>query len=109
MDLKQIGQNVKQLRKQTKMTQAQLAERIDKSTNHIAHIEGGAAKMSLDTLLAICYALDTCPNEILQGEYEPKQIQSTEFLKEEHPYIQTEDRVLLIEIAEILARRNGKE
>ena len=52
-----------------KLTQAQLAEIVDLSTNHISHIENGSSKMSLDTLIDICNALNVSPNEILWGTY----------------------------------------
>ena len=39
MDLKLIGLNIKNCRNRMKLTQAQLAEIVDLSTNHISHIE----------------------------------------------------------------------
>lgn len=69
MNLKQIGQNVKKIREEMHLTQAQLAELVNLSNNHISHIERGTGKMSLKTLLAICKALETTPNDILLGEY----------------------------------------
>ena len=69
MDLKLIGLNIKNCRKRKKLTQAQLAEKINLSTNHISHIESGSSKMSLDTLIDVCNALEVSPNEILWGTY----------------------------------------
>ena len=69
MDLKLIGLNIKNCRNRMKLTQAQLAEIVDLSTNHISHIESGSSKMSLDTLIDICNALNVSPNEILWGTY----------------------------------------
>ena len=69
MDLKLIGLNIKNCRNRMKLTQAQLAEIVDLSTNHISHIENGSSKMSLDTLIDICNALNVSPNEILWGAY----------------------------------------
>lgn len=69
MDLKLIGLNIKSCRNRMKLTQAQLAENINISTNHISHIENGTSKMSIDTLIDICNALNASPNEILWGTY----------------------------------------
>ena len=69
MDLKLIGLNIKNCRNRMKLTQAQLAEIVDLSTKHISHIENGSSKMSLDTLIDICNALNVSPNEILWGTY----------------------------------------
>lgn len=64
MDLKLLGLNIKNSRKNMKLTQAQLAEKTNLSTVHISHIEGGSVKMSVDTLINICNALKTTPNDI---------------------------------------------
>lgn len=64
-----IGQNIHNLRVQNGLTQAQLAEEIDKSTIHVSHIENGLTSISLECLLALCDALKTTPNIILQGTY----------------------------------------
>jgi len=68
MDLKLLGLNIKNSRKNMKLTQAQLAEKTNLSTVHISHIEGGSVKMSVDTLINICNALKTTPNDILWGQ-----------------------------------------
>ncbi len=70
MDLKLLGLNIKNSRKNMKLTQAQLAEKTNLSTVHISHIEGGSVKMSVDTLINICNALKTTPNDILWGQFE---------------------------------------
>lgn len=69
MDILIIGKNVRTLRNQAGLTQAQLAEAIDKSTIHVSHIENGLTNISLECLLALCAALKTTPNTILQGNY----------------------------------------
>lgn len=70
MDLKLLGLNIKNSRKNMKLTQAQLAEKTNLSTVHISHIEGGSVKMSVDTLINICNTLKTTPNDILWGQFE---------------------------------------
>ncbi len=105
MNLKQIGANVKSCRNRSGMTQAQLAETIDKSLNHIAHIETGAAKMSLGTFIDVCIALSASPNELLMGEVPLKNDEVNVLFKETASYLDTKDQVLLANIAELLLQR----
>ena len=70
MNLKNIGKNVKQIRKSHHLTQEKLAEAVDISTIHMSHIETGSVCMSLDCLLYLCTVLGTTPNDILLGEFD---------------------------------------
>lgn len=106
MNLKQIGRNVQKLRLRAELTQAQLAEKIEKSTNHIAHIENGSVKMSVDCMLAICNVVSASPNEIFLGEYPLKEKDIQEFFLETKPYMDIEDQLLLVHISELLSQRN---
>lgn len=108
MNLKQIGFNVQKARQNAKLTQAELAEKINKSTNHVAHIEGGSAKMSLDCLLDICNATSATPNDILMGQYPLKPAEYNDFFRETAAYIDSEDQLLLREISHLLAQRKQK-
>lgn len=66
MDYKSLGERIRQQRKLMKMTQEELAAVSDVSTSYIGHIERGIKHCSLDTLICICNALNTQPNELLQ-------------------------------------------
>lgn len=122
MDLKLLGLNIKNSRKNIKLTQAQLAEITNLSTVHISHIEGGSVKMSVDTLINICNALNTTPNDILWGQFEATSCNASgngkEMFSENGKYsINTQlstkarnmsqgDKRLLLEIATLLENRN---
>jgi DNA-binding XRE family transcriptional regulator len=54
---KRVGKGVKKFRKQTKMTQEQLAERVRLSTKYIQFIESGQRVPSLKTVYRIAKAL----------------------------------------------------
>ena len=108
MNLKQIGINVQNARRTANLTQAGLAETINKSTNHIAHIESGSVKMSLDCLLDICHATHSTPNDILMGLYDftpENSLEADPLLREAAPYINSEDQMLLQQISRLLAQR----
>ena len=72
MDTKNIGKNLRELRKSARLTQNQLAEKSNLSANYIAHIEGGRNPLSIESLLNLCNALNVTPNAILLGEYKAK-------------------------------------
>lgn len=66
INYQKIGSRIAQRRKENKYTQAQLAEIIDVSKNHISNIENGSAA-SLDTFLKICVTLNITPDYLLMG------------------------------------------
>lgn len=106
-----------------KLTQAQLAEKTNLSTVHISHIEGGSVKMSVDTLINICNALKTTPNDILWGQFDTSAdnsgTASKDMLSDNGKYnINTQlsekaknmsqsDKRLMVEIAGLLANRDN--
>lgn len=122
MDLKLLGLNIKNSRKNIKLTQAQLAEITNLSTVHISHIEGGSVKMSVDTLINICNALNTTPNDILWGQFDTDTYNAggtgKDLFSENGGYsinaqlstkaknMSQSDKRLLLEIVGLLAKRN---
>ena len=58
---------IKEHRKELKMSQAELAERVNVSNNHISSIETGKQIPSLTTFVKICEQLDTTPDFLLLG------------------------------------------
>ena len=56
MDFKQGGQVIQRMRKERGMTQEQLAEKADVSSNSISRIERGHLIPALSTLIGICNA-----------------------------------------------------
>ena len=59
-----IGKRIKAQRLARKMTQAELAEQAKISLSFLGHIERGTRKLSVETLYAICAALD-CSADML--------------------------------------------
>lgn len=69
MRLKVIGKNVRNIRDNLELTQAQVAEKADITSVHLSHIETGNTTMSIECMLDLCKAMSTTPNDILMGEY----------------------------------------
>lgn len=62
---KLLGKKVKRFRKELKLTQEQLAEKVGVSTNYIGFIEQGRYSPSLEVLNKIARALKVKPSELL--------------------------------------------
>ena len=51
--------SIKEKREEFNLSQAELAEKIGVCTSFVGHIERGTRKLSVETLYALCKALDT--------------------------------------------------
>lgn len=63
-----IGRRIQFSREQAGLTQEQLAERLDLSTQFISTIERGAAGASLDTIVGLCDVLNVSSDWLLRGQ-----------------------------------------
>ena len=66
MDYAKLGMRVRQQRVLNRLTQEQLAEKTGVSSSFIGHIERGEKKASLETLVALCNALEITPSVLLR-------------------------------------------
>lgn len=113
MNRKNIGQNLRILRQQKGMTQAQLAEETGVSTDHISHAEIGFGTISLPLLIEICKLLKVTPNDILAGEYVSDIGKDEDAVYEEGLYgkelsyekINPDDRMLLNYMYQFMVKR----
>ncbi len=94
MNKVRVGQNIKKAREKQKLTQAELAKRLDLSPIHVSHIETGKANMSIDTLYDFCQVLKVTPNDILCGEFMEASIDSMVFY-ERSDRLNYDDKLLL--------------
>ena len=67
-DMQEIGNKLLTFRKQTGMTQSELADAAEISGRTYADIERGTVNMRLTTLMRICRALHITPDEILTDD-----------------------------------------
>lgn len=102
MNLKNIGKNVKQIRKMRKLTQERLAEAVNISTIHMSHIETGSVSMSLDCLLAVCNELRVTPNDILLGEFEDLSSDALKIPQEKIKKLTADEFLMLNKFADLL-------
>lgn len=76
LDFKIIGLRIQKRRTEKKMTQADLAERIDTNQKHLSRIEGGYHRCTLDIIVAIAKALDVSVDYLI-ADYEDSSNPST--------------------------------
>lgn len=62
-----LGKRVRQARRQRGITQEILAEQVGISASFMGHIERGTRVASLETLVALCNALECSPDFLLCG------------------------------------------
>jgi len=62
-----IGQRIAARRKELHLTQADLAEKVDLSVQHISGIETASSVPSLEAVMRICFALNIFSDYILFG------------------------------------------
>lgn len=65
MDAAKIGQRIQQVRKSRRMTQSQLAAKVDISTKYLSNIECGDKVPKFETFVAIANALEVDANSLL--------------------------------------------
>lgn len=76
LDFKIIGLRIQKRRTEMKMTQSELAERIDTNQKHLSRIEGGYHRCTLDLIVAIAKALDVSVDYLI-ADYEDSTNPST--------------------------------
>ena len=64
----EIGQRIRDIRKQRRYTQETLAEAADLSASYVSHIELGVKSASLAAILQIAKALDVSLDQLLYGK-----------------------------------------
>lgn len=65
--MRDIGRNIKELRRAQKLTQEELAERLHVTRQTVSNYENGRTRPDIDMLLDIAAALDTDANALLYG------------------------------------------
>lgn len=84
LDYSSIGKNIRQCRQERRLSQEQLAERVNVSANYIGMIERGEKIPSLETFLALTNALETSADrllwEVLKVGYQEKSSQLSQKL-----------------------------
>ena len=76
MDYEKMGVRVRQERERNNLTQSELARKVGVTGSFIGHIERGEKKASVETLVALCNALEISPSVLLRDSLSDGAIQS---------------------------------
>lgn len=91
----QIGERVKAARESARLTQEQMAEQIDVSTQYVSDLERGVVGISIATLKRLCLTLGISSDTILFGDTEASPLLP---VAEKCRTLSTKQRLLLFEI-----------
>ena len=72
--LTQIGQRIRKHRERSRLSQEQLAERIDVSSQTISTAETGKKRLRVENIIKICEVLEISPDYLLLGEISPQDL-----------------------------------
>ena len=78
ISLRQIGERLCTRRQQMNMTQEQLAERANVTSQTISYAELGKKAMRADTIIGVCDALEISADYLLFGEITSKELSALE-------------------------------
>lgn len=67
LDYRDLGKRIKAKREDRKMTQTELADKADLSTQHVSNVENARSKIGLEKLIDIANALDCSVEELICG------------------------------------------
>lgn len=91
-----IGNRIRRERKRQNLSQQYLAELSDLSPTNISHIERGATKLSLPSLISISNALAVTPNDLLSDSIEEcQELLSTELAELTKNCSQTQMKIII--------------
>ena len=98
IDFKALGTKLREIRISKSLTQEYVATIANVNVSHISNIENNRVKISLQTLVFVCNALEVTIDFVLSKEYfHSTSVLDNEILKELHSCdIKTKEQVLQI-------------
>ena len=102
-----MGRRIKMRRKELHIKQAELAETLEISNNHMSSIENGRQKPSLDTFIRLCDYLNVTPDYLLLGSMHAYNLPQD--ILDKLRLCSQEDIILARDFIELLVKRNRKK
>lgn len=100
------GNFLKELRKQNKLTQEEVARMTGLEAKYISQLECGITKGTINTMLKLCEAYNVTPNEILHMFLKPDSCNvKLEKLIDNVSKMSKRDKEVIFSLAEILAKK----
>ena len=104
MDNKSVGTKIKVLREKNNLTQEQLAELVNLSTNHISVIERGLKTPKLDTFVDIANALGVSADEILCDVVEKATMIKSSALSDKLKHLPADEQRKILNVIDTLLK-----
>lgn len=108
MQLDTIGKNIRKYRLSKKLTQEDLAEKINLSPNYIGMIERGEKTPSLETFISILNALEVAADPVLAEVLKVGYVTKSSLLTEKLSKISEDDKIKIFEVIETMLK-NSKQ
>lgn len=102
----EMGNHIKIRRKELKLKQAELAESLEISNNHMSSIETGRQKPSMDIFIGICKYLNVTPDYLLLGTMHAYNVPQD--ILDKLRLCSQSDIELAKDFIELLVKRNNK-
>ena len=102
-----MGSRIKMRRKELHIKQAELAETLEISNNHMSSIENGRQKPSLDTFIRLCDCLNVTPDYLLLGSMHAYNLPQD--ILDKLRLCSQEDIILARDFIELLVKSNRKK
>lgn len=101
-----IGKRIQSRRKELRIKQAEMAEYLNISNNHVSSIENGRQKTSLEILLHICDFLQVTPDYLFLGNMHANDVPRD--IMDGLRLCSTPDLLFFRDVLELLIERNQK-
>lgn len=101
-----LGNIIQEIRRDKKLNQAEMAEKVDISVTHYARIEEGKNTMSINVFLRILDVLDIDANTVLGFKDVSYDYQAMEFLKK-YLKLDTKEKEKIIRVVNIMVDSEG--
>lgn len=106
LDYGKVGRRIAKFRKRMGLRQYEVAEKIGVNDKHISNIETGRCAPSLELIMKLCGVLQITPNDLLLGAGFSENDITSETLAEKIAGLDSERRVIINGIIELLERYN---
>lgn len=102
IDYSLLGKRITKQRTTQGLTQEKLAEKAGITNNYLSNIERNRSIPSLETLMSLCTALNTTPNELLIGTDKSQQNYMVNDITSLIEKCTTQERRIVMSVIEVL-------
>lgn len=98
INFENIGKQLREIRQKKGYTQEYIAKMAGVNTSHISNIENNHVRISLQTLILVCNALDVTVDYILKNEYNNSNSSVDNEIKKELNNCSNDEKEIILKI-----------